>query len=103
MNRNRLIAALVGVVVVVLVAVVAVKKWGGGDSVKPGNGGGNGKPAVVSIRLPLPIIEAGATPVFVAADKGFYAEEGLDVKVEMGSRELNPVKTVATGADTFGL
>ena len=59
--------------------------------------------AKVSVRLPIPIIEAGATPFYVAVDQGFYAQEGLDVSLEMGSRELNPVKMVASGTDTFGV
>jgi len=57
----------------------------------------------VSLRFPIPIVESGQATFYTAQDKGFYAEEGLDVKFEMGSRELNPVKTVATGQDTFGL
>jgi ABC-type nitrate/sulfonate/bicarbonate transport system substrate-binding protein len=61
-------------------------------------------PAVpVSVRLPIPIIEAGSTPFFVAIDKGYYLDEGLNVSIEMGSRELNPVKTVSTGSNTFGV
>lgn len=60
-------------------------------------------PKQISIRFPIPIIEAGQTPFYVAQDKGYYADENLDVKFEMGSRELNPVKTVATGQDTFGV
>jgi NitT/TauT family transport system substrate-binding protein len=59
--------------------------------------------AQVSIRFPIPIIEAGQTPFYVAEDKGYYAEENIAVKFEMGSRELNPVKTVAIGQDTFGV
>ena len=57
----------------------------------------------VSVRFPIPIIEAGQTPFYVAQDKGYYADEGLDVSFQMGSRELNPVKTVATGQDMFGV
>lgn len=59
--------------------------------------------APVSVRLPIPIIEAGSAPFFVAIDQNYYAEEGLNVSIEMGSRELNPVKTVAAGTDTFGV
>lgn len=60
-------------------------------------------PEKISVRFPIPIIEAGQTPFYVAQDKGYYADENLDVKFEMGSRELNPVKTLATGQDTFGV
>lgn len=57
----------------------------------------------VSVRFPIPIIEAGQTTFYVAQDKGYYADEGLDVKFEMGSRELNPVKMVASEQDDFGI
>jgi NitT/TauT family transport system substrate-binding protein len=57
----------------------------------------------VSLRFPIPIIEAGQTPFYVAQDKGYYAAENLDVKFEMGSPELNPVKMVASGQNTFGV
>lgn len=61
------------------------------------------KPATVSVRFPIPIVEAGQAGFYVAQDKGFYSAEHLDVQFQMGSRELNPVKTVATGQDTFGV
>src|ERR1044071_5538085 len=60
-------------------------------------------PSQISVRFPIPIVEAGQTPFYVAQDKGYYAAEGLNVKFEMGSRELNPIKTVATGQDVFGV
>jgi len=57
----------------------------------------------VSVRFPIPIIESGQTPFYVAQDMGYYKDESLEVRLEMGSRELNPVKTVATDQDTFGV
>jgi ABC-type nitrate/sulfonate/bicarbonate transport system substrate-binding protein len=57
----------------------------------------------VSVRFPIPIVESGQTTFYVAQDKGYFSEENLDVKFEMGSQELNPVKTVATGQDTFAV
>ncbi|MGI8990912.1 MAG: ABC transporter substrate-binding protein [Bryobacteraceae bacterium] len=61
------------------------------------------KRADVSVRFPIPIVEAGQATFYVAQDKGFYAQEGIDVRFQMGSQELNPVKTVATGQDIFGV
>jgi NitT/TauT family transport system substrate-binding protein len=61
------------------------------------------KPTAVSVRFPIPIIEAGQAPFYVAQDKGYYSAENLAVQFQMGSRELNPVKTVATGQDMFGV
>jgi len=57
----------------------------------------------ISVRFPIPIVEAAQAPFYVAQDLGYYSEEQLTVRFEMGSRELNPVKQVATGADTFGV
>lgn len=57
----------------------------------------------ISIRFPIPIIEAGQTPFYSAADEGFYENERLDVSFEMGSKELNPIKMVASGLDDFGI
>ena len=57
----------------------------------------------VSVRLPIPIVEAGQTPFYLAKDKGYYKEEGLAVQFELGSKELSPIKTVITGTNTFGV
>ncbi|MFZ0961642.1 MAG: ABC transporter substrate-binding protein [Terriglobia bacterium] len=62
-----------------------------------------GESAPISVRFPIPIIEAGQTPFYVAQDNGYYGDEHLAVSFQMGSRELNPVKTVATGQDMFGV
>lgn len=60
-------------------------------------------PTEISIRFPIQIVESGQSPFYLADDLGFYREEGLKVRFEMGSRELNPVKLVATGQDMFGI
>jgi NitT/TauT family transport system substrate-binding protein len=57
----------------------------------------------VSVRFPIPIRESGQSPFYLAEDRGYYQREGLDVRFEMGSPQLNPVKLVATGEDTFGV
>ena len=57
----------------------------------------------ISVRLPIPVVEAGQTTFYVADDKRYYTDEGLDVTFYLGSKELNPVKMVASGADQFGI
>jgi NitT/TauT family transport system substrate-binding protein len=89
--------ATIGVVGLVLVFVAVFSYWG---CRRPAT---DGQKTQVSVRFPIPIIEAGQTPFYVAQDKGYYAAENLDVKFEMGSPELNPVKMVATGQNTFGI
>ena len=61
------------------------------------------KTAAVSVRFPIPIVESGQSPFYLAEDEGYYAKEGLSIKFNMGSRELNPVKMVASGQDDFGV
>lgn len=57
----------------------------------------------ITVRFPIPIVESGQTTFYVAKDKGFYDAEGLDVEFGLGSRELNPVKMVASGQDDFAI
>jgi ABC-type nitrate/sulfonate/bicarbonate transport system substrate-binding protein len=57
----------------------------------------------VTARMPIPIIEAGQTTFYAAQDQGYYKDEGLKVKFDLGSKELNPVKMVATGRDDFAI
>lgn len=59
-------------------------------------------PSDISVRLPIPYIEAAFTPYYAAIDQGYYAEEGLNVTFETGTSETNPVRMVASGADEFG-
>ena len=57
----------------------------------------------VSVRLPIPIIEGQQAPYYLAQDRGLFAAEGLDASMHMGSTEMNPVKAVTSGRDTFGV
>lgn len=109
MTKRRIVALSVAVAMVVA-GVLALREWhvtlvteekSPTRQAKVANDKALGDK--VSIRFPIPIIEAGQTPFYVAEDKEYYADENLAVKFEMGSRELNPVKTVAIGQDTFGV
>lgn len=90
--------AWVSVTAIVVLAIIVVAVWRTYRPPQP-----SGQRTQVSVRFPIPIIEAGQTPFYVAQDKGYYAAENLDVKFEMGSPELNPVKMVASGQNTFGV
>jgi len=87
----------VGLLVVAIVSVLVVRRYRQASSNRVGQS------TQISVRFPIPIIEAGQTPFYVAQDNGYYATENLDVKFDMGSPELNPVKMVATGQNTFGV
>ncbi len=56
----------------------------------------------VSLRLAwVPdMAEAG---IFIAKEKGYYADEGLDLEIKQGGFGLDPFKLVASGTDTFGV
>lgn len=55
-----------------------------------------------TLRLPW-IINSQFAGVYVALDKGFFAEEGIDLEVRPGGIDKNSITLVAAGADDFGL
>jgi NitT/TauT family transport system substrate-binding protein len=57
----------------------------------------------VSLRLPIPAVDTAFAPYYLAIDKGIFAKYGLDVKLEAGTPELNPIKMVSQGTDQFGI
>ncbi len=93
MNSNKLIVIVSGVIIFLLI-LGCVSSNSNNDSKKLEK---------VSVRFPIPFVEAGQTPFYVALNKGYYAEEGLDVTFNHGSPELNPVKMILTKSDEFGL
>ncbi len=46
--------------------------------------------------------EGPATPYFVALDKGYYKEEGLDVTIDTGKGSLEAIPRVTSGTYEFG-
>ena len=57
----------------------------------------------ISVRLPIPVVDGGFAPYYLAQDKGIFEKYNLKVKLEPGSTELNPVKMVAQGIDQFAI
>ena len=57
----------------------------------------------ISIRLPIPVVDGGFAPYYLAQDKGIFEKYNLKVKLEPGSTELNPVKMVGQGVDQFAI
>ncbi|MEN3333027.1 MAG: NitT/TauT family transport system substrate-binding protein [Blastocatellia bacterium] len=94
MNRKSLIiiiAAIIGILV-------------GGILVWRGKNKDNGikQPTQASVRLAW-IPGATFTGDYVALQKGFWKEEGLEVSLNPGGFEQDAIKLVAAGADTFGI
>ena len=57
----------------------------------------------VTVRFPIPIVESGQTPFYVAEDQGYYGNNDIEPEFSMGSKDLNPVKMVVAGKDMFGV
>ena len=60
------------------------------------------EPVAVSLRLPW-FLGTQFAGELVALEKGFFADEGLDVTINPGGFDTNSITLVAAGTDTFGL
>ncbi len=63
--------------------------------------------SAATAQTPLPFaldwkFEGPAAPYFVAIDKGYFAEAGLDVTIEAGDGSVNTIPKIATGAFPIG-
>lgn len=56
----------------------------------------------VSLRLSW-ITQSEFAGFYVALDKGFYKDEGIDCTIHPGGMDFNPIKLVASGSDNFGI
>ena len=61
-----------------------------------------GEPLKTSLRLKW-VYDPGFAGEMVAAKKGFFKEEGVEVELKPGGFESDPIKLVASGNDTFGV
>jgi ABC-type nitrate/sulfonate/bicarbonate transport system substrate-binding protein len=56
----------------------------------------------INVRLKW-IHQAQFAGFYVAREKGYYDDEGLDVTLDPGGPDISPTQTVLTGADQFGV
>lgn len=86
-----------------LVALFLLVSAACGSSDEAGSSGAEAEGAAesVSIRLPWTIL-GYYTPFYLALEKGWFEEAGVDVEVLEGSGGSNTVKTTALGQDEFG-
>jgi NitT/TauT family transport system substrate-binding protein len=100
-NTGRWLALLVALVLAVSAC---------GDSGSDGESGSStttttaaaAEPVSVSLRLPwFPSTQFAGS--YVAQEKGYFADEGLDVTINPGGFDVNSITLVAAGSDTFGL
>ncbi len=59
-------------------------------------------PDKVSVRL-LWLAQSQFAGVYIAKEKGFYRDANLDVDIQPGGPEFNPIKMLSTGTNTFAI
>ena len=96
-DRFRIVAA--AVVVLALVAAACSNDNGGGGG---GGGGECNTTDQVSLQLQW-FIQAQFAGYFAAQDKGFYADQCLDVSIVEGGVDIVPQQQLADGAVDFAL
>ena len=57
----------------------------------------------VSLRLPIPVADTGFAPFYLGVDQGFFTKNCLNVTLQPGTPELNPVKMLTQGTDQFSV
>jgi len=102
-NRFRFVAA--GVLVLALVGAACSSDDGGGDGGGGSDGGGRGECTTTdSVKLQLQwFIQSQFAGYFAAQDKGFYADQCLDVEILEGGVDIVPQQQLADGAVDFAL
>ena len=95
--QKKLIAYAFGTVLVLIVLVLAAVLYM--DSAKPEAGQ---QLRHVSFRMNW-VPYAEHAPVWVAIEKGYYADEGLDVEVIYGKGSTLSAQLVGTGENEFGM
>ncbi len=98
--RGRFKHIAAGVVVLALVAVGCSNDNGGGGS----TGGGGDCDSTDAVKLQLQwFIQSQFAGYFAAQDKGFYADQCLDVTIVEGGVDIVPQQQLADGAVDFAL
>lgn len=79
-------------------AMLAVIVFGACSTTAPGSTGGN----LTKVRYVLPwVVQGESAGHFVAVEKGFYREAGLDVEIIPGGPDVNAAKLLASGSAEF--
>ena len=83
-------------------AVVALVV-GACSSATPSAGGSGGTTAATKVRLQLKwVAQAQFAGYYAAVDQGYYKDEGLDVAIQLGGPDIDPVRVVASDGAEFG-
>ena len=97
MRRTATFACCLGLAVAAVLA-------GCGDDEQSGSSGaaGGGKTEKVTFRLNW-VIAGNHAPFYLAKEKGYWEECGLDVSMAAGKGSSDTAQLVATGSQDFGL
>ena len=97
MRSPRLaIAGAMAVALVVGACSTAVPSTGGA-------GASGGTTAMTKVRLQLKwVAQAQFAGYYAAVDQGYYKDEGLDVAIQLGGPDIDPVRVVASDGAEFG-
>jgi NitT/TauT family transport system substrate-binding protein len=101
-RRGRTSGTLLRSVTLALALAVVAGACGADDGSGGGSGSGGGQGREkVSLRLDFAL--TGYHPgFFLAQDKGYYAEQGLDVDIQRGTGSGDTIRLVGAGQNTFG-
>jgi NitT/TauT family transport system substrate-binding protein len=88
--------------VVVLVSVAVAGCGGGSKSSEGEGGGGGGGKKKVTLQLKW-VTQAQFAGYYAAKQKGYYDEEGLDVKIKVGGPSITPEQVVLGKQADFGI
>lgn len=84
-------------IVLILIALIIVFFYSRGEKLESDN-----NLQEISLRLKW-INQAQFSGFFMANSKGFYKENGLNVKIEAGGPNISPIQMVVSGANDFGI
>lgn len=98
MNKKIFKGLFISVLIIAVIAGCNSSSKKNGESEKKEE-----KLTEITVRLPIPIVDAAFAPYYIAQDKGFFKKHNLKVTLEPGSTELNPIKMVDQGTDEFGV
>jgi NitT/TauT family transport system substrate-binding protein len=86
-----------------LVALSLIAMACGGEDEEPSNAGGSGPQETTSVTLYLDFAFDGLhAPFFVAQEKGYFEEEGLEVEIRPGQGSSDSVRVTGAGQAEFG-
>jgi len=99
--RKAGIVSIAGIAVVVLLGLLGLTLWGCGNEDSGTPESAETGPEAVSLQLQW-VTQAQFAGYYMALEKGWYLEEGIDLTIHPGGPDIVPVDLVAAGTRDFG-